>query len=96
MVKLVVLANLLAIDFCFQFFFVVFIEKKKKVLISHTLFIFFKNKKPFQMDLNKLVMVILVRLGIFVYTKRLMKILVVCHFQKYSLLLSLLAQKAKC
>ena len=30
MVKLVVLANLLAIDFCFQFFFVVFIEKKKE------------------------------------------------------------------
>ena len=48
------------------------------------------------MDLNKLVMVILVRRGIFVYTKRLMKILVVCHFQKYSLLLSLVAQKAKC
>ena len=45
------------------------------------------------MDLNKLVMVILVRLGIFVNTKRLIKILVVCHFQKYSLLLSLLAQK---
>ena len=45
------------------------------------------------MDLNKLVMVILVRLGIFVYTERLMKILV-CHFLKYSRLLSLLAQKA--
>ena len=38
------------------------------------------------MDLNKLVMVILARLGIFVYTERLMKILVVCHFQKCSLL----------
>lgn len=40
------------------------------------------------MDLNKLVMVILVRLGIFVYTERLMKILVVCHFLKYSRLKS--------
>ena len=46
------------------------------------------------MDLNKLVMVILVSLGIFVYTERLMKILVFCHFLKYSRLLSLLAQKA--